>query len=73
MNKNYCGMQDCPDRSDETTAVCGEECNLSEGGDNKESGFACKNGQCVAQVNRCDSFREDDCGDGSDEEIYDCV
>ena len=59
------GGKDCNDGSDETTDVCGANCeNVSDGG------FACANGQCVSASFKCNGMKN--CEDGTDENTEIC-
>ena len=57
------GFNDCTDGSDETTEVCGADCEKLDGG-----GFACADGHCIKAEHRCNGRGgSGNCADGSDE------
>ena len=58
-------VKDCSDGSDDTTAVCGANCENVEGG-----GFASSDGECIKASQKCNAVKH--CPDGSDETTYGC-
>merc|ERR1719367_1869151 len=62
------GWNDCTDGSDETTVVCGVNCEKLEGG-----GFACADRQCIKAEHKCNGKGgTGNCADGSDETPQTC-
>ena len=46
------GSKNCDDGSDETTELCGADCESVGGG-----GFACSNGQCIKARDKCNGVK----------------